>query len=69
MGQFTQGKRPSPTAIKEAVAYLETLGLTVYGGFVDLTDGEQGPGCRDYDAEQILQLRKLHENDLVWRPE
>ena len=66
MGQFTEGKRPSPTAIKEAVAFLDGLGLSVYGPNVDLVDGEVMYGCRDYDAEDIIKLRKFTELHGSW---
>lgn len=69
MGQFTKGKRPSATAIKEAVEYLESLGLNIYGANIDLTDGEVRPSQRDYSTTDILKLRKLIEKDDLWEDE
>ncbi len=66
MGQFTQGKRPSPTAIREAVRYLDDLGLSIYGANIDLKDGEVRCGNRDFDAEGVIRLRQLTEQDALF---
>ena len=67
MGQFTKGKRPSATAIKEAVVYFESLGLNIYGANIDLKDGEVRPAQRDYSSNDVIRLRELIDKDLLWQ--
>ena len=66
MGQFANGKRPQLKTIQEAVNFLGELGLSVYGGNLDLSDGEMRCGCRDYSAIDIVRIRELTEKDMIY---
>ena len=49
--------------LRNAVEYLESIGLAVYGPHMDLDDGSTEGSCMDYDAEAVLKYRKLKERD------
>ncbi|QVJ07723.1 hypothetical protein S1R3Y_000014 [Vibrio phage vB_ValP_VA-RY-3] len=55
--------KPRKQTLKNVIEYLDSLGLSVYGAYVDLDTGEAQPGCRDYSLEDIIKLDKLLEED------
>jgi len=57
------GKRSQAANIRAVVAHLESLGLSVYGSYIDFENGIVGPGCMDYDADMILKYRRLREKN------
>lgn len=54
--------RPQNRTIRLVVAYLASIGLDVYGNNVDLETGEVHPCCRDFDADEVVLYRYLHEH-------
>ena len=57
--------RPRASTIRKVVEHLEELGLSVYGRCADLKAGVyyEGGSLMDYDADQILALRKWEDKD------
>jgi hypothetical protein len=55
--------RPQNKTIRSVVEYLESIGLSVYGQNVDLSEsfGILYPSCKDYTAEDIILYRKHYE--------
>lgn len=61
--------RPQDRTIRQVVAYLESMGLGVYGPNTDLSDGELRGGFMDLSGDEVVKYRKLHEKDAFWVPE
>lgn len=62
--------RPQARTIRAVVEHLESIGLAVYGPCLDLDDGERQGANMDYDADQVLRYRYLHEHGMIHdRPE
>jgi hypothetical protein len=53
--------RPNDSTLRRVVAYLDSIGLRVYGSAVDLSTGEQESACMDYDPDAVVQYRQLYE--------
>ena len=62
--------RPRASTIRKVVEHLEELGLSVYGYAADLKAGVYYEGSlMDYDADDILALRKWEDKGGMSEPE
>ena len=63
--------RPQAATIRKVVEHLEELGLSVYGRCADLKAGVyyEGGSLMDYDADDILALRKWEDKGGMSEPE
>lgn len=59
--QFEEIERPGDTALRRAVAYIESIGLTVYGPCMDLDTGDRIGANMDFDADAVVKYRTLKE--------
>ena len=57
-------KRYQKKTVKEFLAYLESMGLGVYGPH--MVGDTDYPGCMDYSAEEIVKRRKLIDKDELY---
>lgn len=62
------GTRPQAATIRAVVEYLASIELNVYGPCADLKSGArfESGSLMDYDADQVLQYRKLYEGDKLF---
>ena len=57
--------------LRNAVEYLESIGLAVYGPCMDLDTGFAYGAQMDYDADRVMKYRKLKEEqpDIPYYPD
>lgn len=53
-------KKFQKKTLRELEAYLADMGLSIYGPHME--GDTQYPGCMDYDAEAIIERRKLKDS-------
>ncbi len=61
-------KRYQKKTVEQFMAYLEDIGLSVYGPNMTL-EGEELDALMDYDAEDIVARRKHIDKDTLWSSE
>lgn len=61
-------KRYQKKTVEQFTAYLNDIGLSVYGPSMTL-EGEELPALMDYSAEEIVARRKHIDNDTLWSEE
>lgn len=65
----TRYRRPNNKTISRVIAYLNTLGIDLYGQCIDLDTGETFTGLMDYNEEDVFKLMKLVQKNAFWSKE
>ena len=58
-------RRPGNKHLKEMIEYLENIGLEIVGLNYDLETGDSLWGMRNYDSDDVVIYRKMHERELL----
>lgn len=60
-------RRPNTKTLQRVFEYLDELGLSVYGAYINVDTGQMYGGCKDYTVEEVIKLDKLIANDELWK--
>jgi hypothetical protein len=58
-------RKPKTGTIVAVVQYLESVGLQVYGPYIDLESGEYGGCCMDFDTAAIRKYLRLVDSGKI----